>query len=69
MLAGVSLDLVERAFRDERRQADSGLDLLPTRLARLIGGDITVESELGRGSVFKIWLPVDPADLREGSAA
>jgi PAS domain S-box-containing protein len=36
----------------------AGLGLaISRRLARLMGGDITVESEAGRGSSFTLWLP------------
>ncbi len=45
-----------------RRHAGTGLGLsLTRRLAELHGGTVGVESEVGRGSRFVVWLPCRPA--------
>jgi signal transduction histidine kinase len=43
-----------------RTREGSGLGLtISRRLARLMGGDLTVKSQVGKGSTFSLWLPAD----------
>ena len=73
---GIAPEQIERVFepfvqvdqRMTRRVGGSGLGLsVARRLARLQGGDVTVESALGVGSRFTTWLPIHGADGADGS--
>jgi signal transduction histidine kinase len=64
---GIAAEDMGRVFEEfaqiqnamQRRVKGTGLGLpLSRRLARLLGGDIMAKSELGRGSVFSLVLPI-----------
>jgi len=75
---GMTPEQMTRLFQ-EFSQADAattqkyggtGLGLaLSQRLCRMMGGDITVESEPGRGSTFAMRLPAEVAEPREEAGA
>ncbi len=67
---GIAPENMHRLFEEfaqidnpmQRRVKGTGLGLpLSRRLARLLGGDVIVESEIGRGSVFSLVLPINYA--------
>jgi PAS domain S-box-containing protein len=60
---GIAADQQERLFREFSRinpgdKPGAGLGLaISQRLAQMLGGRITLQSEQGRGSTFSLWLP------------
>jgi PAS domain S-box-containing protein len=59
-IPGAKQELIFQEFTrlDPEAQHGAGVGLaISRRIARLMGGDITVASEIGRGSSFTLWLP------------
>jgi signal transduction histidine kinase len=63
---GIAQDKLEEIFLEFTRleagaERGTGLGLtISRRIARSLGGDITVRSECGKGSVFTLWIPLHP---------
>ena len=63
---GIPEDQRRSLFREFTRlesgsqKAGAGIGLaISKRIAHALGGDITLESEVGRGSTFTLWLPLE----------
>ena len=71
---GIPPERLEQIFEEFTRLAPgiaegAGLGLaIARRISRLLGGEITVASEVGRGSVFSLWLPLTTEGIQRGDA-
>lgn len=69
---GISQEMIPQLFEEfyqsknpeAQKYGGTGLGLaISRRLCQILGGDISVKSELGRGSVFTVRLPADASDM------
>lgn len=66
-------DLIFEPYKQEnlsttREKGGTGLGLsISSRLAELLGGQISVDSQVGKGTTFTLTLPLPPADLQSAS--
>lgn len=61
---------VNAGARGDSMERGTGLGLaLARRMTRILGGDVTVESSSGEGTVFTVWLPVPEDEGAEGGQA
>jgi PAS domain S-box-containing protein len=68
--AAVFEQFVQAERSTERRYGGTGLGLaISSRLAALMGGDLSLRSEEGKGSVFTLRLPLVPAEQAETTVA
>ena len=66
-LNGIFDPFVQVESGHTRSYEGSGLGLaVGRRLARLMGGDLTVKSSAGTGSAFTLWLPAPPLVIGDG---
>ena len=63
---GISPEQQRRLFQEFSRVEETGKKgtgiglAISRRLARALGGEITLQSEVGKGSTFTLWLPAEP---------